>query len=149
MAMYNPAHPGRILQRYVEGNNLSVAEAAKRLGVARVSLSRLLHGHAGVSAEMAIRIGKTFGTDPGLWVRMQGQYDLWQASRRHIKVHPVAKAKSSPSTEEAEHARGTVHSKQEAIALAKRMSPAPQAHTRRPARVAARSTQTIPGSGIA
>src|SRR5581483_11443953 len=103
MAMYNPAHPGRILRHYVEGNHLSVAEAAERLGVARVSLSRVLHGHAGISAEMAIRIGKTFGTDPGLWVRMQGQYDLWQAGKREIKVRPIAHGKLAQSLDKAAH----------------------------------------------
>jgi plasmid maintenance system antidote protein VapI len=49
----------------------------------------VLNGHAGISAEMALRIAKTFNTDPEQWVRMQGQYDLWQAGRKKIKAKPI------------------------------------------------------------
>ncbi|MFL6427794.1 MAG: HigA family addiction module antitoxin [Acidobacteriaceae bacterium] len=88
--MHNPAHPGAILANYVKGH--TVADVAKHLGVTRVSLSRVLNGHAAVSAEMAIRISKTFSTDPEVWLRLQVQYDLWQASQKKIKAKPMSKA---------------------------------------------------------
>jgi antitoxin HigA-1 len=88
--MHNPPHPGRLLAYYVKGH--TVSEVAAHLGVTRTALSRVLNGHAGVSADMAIRIGLTFGTDPGFWVRLQGQYDLWRASRKKIKAKPISKA---------------------------------------------------------
>ncbi|POZ61013.1 helix-turn-helix transcriptional regulator, partial [Chromobacterium alticapitis] len=43
-SMYNPAHPGEVLQEWLEG--ISVTEAARKLGVTRAALSRILHGHA-------------------------------------------------------------------------------------------------------
>ena len=55
MAMENPAHPGQsIKENLLEPLGLSVTDAARVLGVARHTLSRMLNGHAAVSPEMAI-----------------------------------------------------------------------------------------------
>ncbi len=63
----------------------SVTQAAKHLGVTRVALSRILNGSAGISAEMALRLSDALGTTPELWIGMQAQYDLWQASKKRRK----------------------------------------------------------------
>lgn len=83
MRMHNPPHPGKVLREYLGA--LSVTEAAKHLGVTRVSLSRVLNGAAGISAEMALRLSEALGTNPELWLGMQSQYDLWQISRKRRK----------------------------------------------------------------
>ena len=62
-------------------NTLVIAEQVRALGVTRVSLSRVLNGKAGVSAEMAVRLGKWLGTGPEVWINMQAQYELWKAER--------------------------------------------------------------------
>jgi antitoxin HigA-1 len=69
---------------------LPLTEAASRLGVTRVALSRVLNGSAGVSAEMDLRLSKALGTTAGTWYGMQADYDMWQA-RRHFraKVRPI------------------------------------------------------------
>ncbi|SUA52376.1 Plasmid maintenance system antidote protein [Oligella ureolytica] len=51
MRMHNPAHPGIVLREYL--GDLTVTEAASRLGVTRAALSRILNGSAGISADMA------------------------------------------------------------------------------------------------
>ncbi len=53
-----------------------------------MTLSRLLNGNAGVSAEMALRLSEAFATSPEFWLNMQIHFDLWQASR--AKRKPVA-----------------------------------------------------------
>jgi len=54
--MHNPPHPGKsIREDILPALDLSVTEAAKQLGVARVTLSRLIHGQSGISADMARR----------------------------------------------------------------------------------------------
>jgi addiction module HigA family antidote len=61
------------------------------LGVNRVTLSRVVTGSAGVSADMAYRLGDAFGTSPELWAGMQLQYDLYQASRiKRPKIERMA-----------------------------------------------------------
>lgn len=89
--MYNPAHPGRILRRYL--GDMRVGEAASRLRIARTTLSRVLNGRAGLSADMALRIAEATGTEATLWMDLQTQYDLRQASRkRRTRIQPFLKA---------------------------------------------------------
>jgi len=60
---------------------VSVTQAAAQLGVTRACLSRILHGHAGMSADMARRLSDLLGTSAELWLGMQSAYDLWQAAQ--------------------------------------------------------------------
>ena len=84
----NPNHPGRTLARYIADR--SVTEVARHLGVARPTLSRLLHGRAAVSMDMALRLAAAFKTEPDLWLRLQMQYDLWKVSKRKkVSVLPL------------------------------------------------------------
>ena len=90
--MYNPAHPGEVLREFLPAS-MSVSEAAKRLGVSRVQLSRLLNGRAAMTAEMAIRIGMLTGSSAESWLKNQMQWDLWQAEQRprpHVEPYPKA-----------------------------------------------------------
>ena len=61
---------------------LSVSEAARRLGVSRQQLHRVLACTHPITAEMALRIGKLAGNGPGLWLRMQQAYDLLHLEQR-------------------------------------------------------------------
>ncbi|MEM6337314.1 MAG: HigA family addiction module antitoxin [Bacteroidota bacterium] len=77
MPMKNPAHPGEIvLHDCIEPLGLTITQAARGLGVARSTLSRLVNGKASVSPEMAVRLSKGFGSTPETWLRMQLNYDL-------------------------------------------------------------------------
>ena len=78
--IFNPAHPGEVLRDYL--GEMSVAEAAQRLGVTRAHLSRILNGRAGISALMSLRLSAALGTSPEFWVKMQMPYDLWLARKR-------------------------------------------------------------------
>ena len=82
--MFNPPHPGSVLQEYLP-ERLSITEAAQKLGVSRQAMSPIINGRAGISAEMAVRLSKALGTSPDLWLGMQMQYDLWQAKRNPPK----------------------------------------------------------------
>ena len=79
--MHNPAHPGEVLKdTWPEG--VTVTEAAKQIGVTRATFSRILNGHAGVSADMALRLQAWLGINAEMWLRMQAAYDLWQAEQQ-------------------------------------------------------------------
>ena len=78
-----PTHPGEILREDVlKSLGLSVSEAARRLGVSRQQLHRILACTHPVTTEMALRIGKFAGNGPGLWLRMQQKYDLWYVTEK-------------------------------------------------------------------
>jgi len=77
--MHNPPHPGEVLHEYL--GEMTVTDAALQLGVNRVTLTRIISGHAGISPDMAYRLASAFGTSPELWAGMQMQYDLDQAAK--------------------------------------------------------------------
>lgn len=83
--MHNPPHPGEILREWLE--EVSVTDAAQHLGIARATLSRVLNGSAGISADMALRLQAALGTSAEMWMGLQDDYELWQArqqKRPHI-----------------------------------------------------------------
>jgi len=87
MPMRNPPHPGQTIRtRCLEPLDLTVTAAAEALGVTRKTLSLLLNGHAGISAEMAVRLSKGFGSTPEFWLRLQMNYDLAQARKTSSKL---------------------------------------------------------------
>lgn len=87
--MHNPPHPGEVLREYL--GDITVTDAAEKLGVNRVTLSRLVTGAAAVSPDMAFRLGAAFGTSPELWAGMQMQYDLYQAGKaKRPKIERLA-----------------------------------------------------------
>jgi len=91
--MFNPPHPGLTLRDdVIPALGLNVTQAAQQLGVNRVTLSRVLNGHAAISPEMAFRIeawlGKERGGDARLWLAEQLAYDAWQAEQR-LKGAPL------------------------------------------------------------
>lgn len=89
--MHNPAHPGEVLRDTVLGEGgLSVSEFARKLGVSRVALSRVVNGRAAVSADMALRLAAALGTTAESWLAMQATYDLWRASRKpRPRIEPI------------------------------------------------------------
>jgi len=88
MKMHNPPHPGEVLRELcLNPLNLTVTEAARALGVSRKTLSSILNGRAGISAEMAVRLSIAFSSSAESWLNQQLQYDLWHAERSRKRLH--------------------------------------------------------------
>jgi addiction module HigA family antidote len=82
MEMFDPAHPGEVLQEVLAGQNIT--HFAKHIGVARVTLSRILNCRGAVTPEMSIRLSAALSTSPSLWYDIQCQYDFAQAKRKKL-----------------------------------------------------------------
>jgi antitoxin HigA-1 len=80
MRMHNPPHPGKVLREFL--GDIDVTSAARHLHVSRATLSRVLNGKAGISADMSLRLSAALGTHPEIWYELQADYDLWQASQK-------------------------------------------------------------------
>jgi len=77
--MHNPPHPGELLRdEVIEALDLSVTEAASRLAMSRVALSRVLNGKAAVSPDLAVRLEQAGVSTARAWLAMQTNYDLWR-----------------------------------------------------------------------
>jgi addiction module HigA family antidote len=98
MNMHNPAHPGELLTGWLEDLGASVTAFAAHIGISRVMLSRVLHGHAAVSADMDLRLSEALGTSPGYWLALQTQRDLWTA-RQTAKDRKRIKRMAAPELE--------------------------------------------------
>jgi len=87
MTMRNPPHPGGIVRRQcLEPLGLTIARAATGLGVTQQALSNLLDEQEPVTAEMAIRLSKAFGSTAETWLGMQMAWDLNQARIRSEEI---------------------------------------------------------------
>ena len=75
--MNSQPHPGEsILHDAIEPLGLSIAGAARHLGISEQELSCIIDGRASVSPEMSIRLYQAFGGGPATWRRMQLSCDL-------------------------------------------------------------------------
>lgn len=87
MPMKNPPHPGQVVRvSCLEPLGLNVTEGAKILGVSRQALSNLVNCRARMSADMAIRLAKAFGSTTETWIRLQAAYDVAQAQAREADI---------------------------------------------------------------
>ena len=78
MSMHNPAHPGEVLNElWLEPMGITVTEAARLLGVARKTVSKILNKRGALTPEMALRLEIVFGTSAQAWMNMQAAHDLW------------------------------------------------------------------------
>jgi addiction module HigA family antidote len=100
MNMHNPAHPGELLSGWLDDLGVTVTAFAEHIGISRVMLSRVLHGHAAVSADMDLRLSEALGTTPGHWLALQTQRDLWTA-RQTAKERKRIKRMAAPELEAA------------------------------------------------
>ena len=77
-----PTHPGELLREDVlPATGKPKAKIKRILSISRQHLHDILAERKPVSAEVAVRLAKLFGNEPLVWIRMQGAYDAWHASR--------------------------------------------------------------------
>lgn len=90
MDMKNPAHPGRILKLAL--GEMGISDAAARLKVSRPTLSKIINGKSGISADMALRLEAFLGNPCEFWLDLQKQYELAQARHQRRPVIRPMKA---------------------------------------------------------
>jgi addiction module HigA family antidote len=69
MRMHNPPHPGKVLREFL--GDVDVTTAARHLKVSRATISRILNGKAGISADMSLRLSAAFDTHAEIWYELQ------------------------------------------------------------------------------
>ena len=78
-----PVHPGDILLHdFMQPLKLSSYKLAKELGVTAPTVNEIVRRRRAVTAEMALRFSRYFGTTAQLWQNLQAQYDLEIANRK-------------------------------------------------------------------
>jgi HTH-type transcriptional regulator / antitoxin HigA len=71
-----PEHPGKMLRRLLDERRWSQDELADIIGCRRQTVSAIVAGKSGITAEMAVSLGTAFGNDPAEWLRRDAEYQL-------------------------------------------------------------------------
>ena len=79
MLLHSTPRPGLCLQHKIEELDLTVAETANALRVTTHELHDIIHGTQAISAEMALRLEKVFGSPAEDWLHMQDMFELDRA----------------------------------------------------------------------
>jgi len=75
-----PPHPGEFLREdYMPECDLTVASLAEKLGVSRQTVNELVRERRAISPDMALRLGRLFGTTAQFWLNLQRNVDLWDS----------------------------------------------------------------------
>lgn len=74
-----PIHPGGFLRDELEALGLSARKFAEHIHVPHNAVTGIMNGERSISAQMAIRLGRAFGTTPQYWLNLQSIYDLKRA----------------------------------------------------------------------
>ena len=78
----DPMHPGEVLKElYLDPLNMGAIAFARRLGVPRTRIERLIKGTTGVTPDTALRLARAFGTTPAYWMILQTNFDMAQAEK--------------------------------------------------------------------
>lgn len=78
-----PVHPGEVLSDVLKDLQVTQTSFAKLLGVSRRTVNEIIQGRRPITVDMAIRIGKTLGNGPLLWLNLQQKVDIWDAIQAH------------------------------------------------------------------
>ena len=82
-----PVHPGEVLlEDFMKPLGLSQYRVAKDIDVHPLRISQIVRGMRSVTADTALRLARYFGTTPGIWMRLQAQYDLEISQAKHGKT---------------------------------------------------------------
>ncbi len=95
-----PTHPGvYIAQGLLKDYGLTQQRLADELGVSRRTVSQLVNERRGVTADMALRLGKLTKTSPEYWLNLQTAVDLWEAEneagRDLAAIKPLRRTKAA------------------------------------------------------
>mgnify|MGYP000850278634 CR=1 FL=1 len=80
-------HPGIVLkEEFLEPMGISVYALSKAIDVPRSRINEICHGRQGITASIALRLGRFFGVDPQWFMTMQAKYDLTTAAETMADV---------------------------------------------------------------
>ena len=75
-----PMHPGQVLSEiYMTEMGLNQTRLAEKCGCSPRKINEIVNGKRAISPQFAIQLEEVLGTTAEMWVRIQAEYDLWQA----------------------------------------------------------------------
>lgn len=78
-----PVHPGEILRDEIDAAGVSESTLSNALDIPLNRVTKILKGRQDVTADIALRLARYFGTTPQLWLNLQ---QAWELRRAEIEV---------------------------------------------------------------
>ena len=90
----DPIPPGEILaEKFMKPNSISQNRLSRDIDVNPARINDIVHGRSAITAGIALRLGKYFGTTPELWMNLQASYELrlarakdWPKIERRVRI---------------------------------------------------------------
>jgi len=76
-----PAHPGEVLRDWIDGHKVTVTETARRVGMSRAALNRVLAGRGAMGSRLAVALEDMGWSDAAVWMGMQAQWEIARIRR--------------------------------------------------------------------
>ncbi|MBE8221365.1 MAG: HigA family addiction module antidote protein [Bdellovibrionales bacterium] len=78
-----PMHPGQVLLSvYMKEMKLNQSQLARLCLCAPRKINEIVNAKRNISPAFAVILEEVLGTKAEMWVRMQAEYDLWEARKR-------------------------------------------------------------------
>jgi addiction module HigA family antidote len=90
----DPIPPGEILlEEFMRPHGISQNRLARDIDVNPARVNDIVHGRSAITAPIALRLGKYFGTTPELWLNLQSDFELrrakaeeWPKIERRVRI---------------------------------------------------------------
>lgn len=80
-------HPGEILERdFLEPMGITAYRLSKSIGVQQTRISQIIKGKMSITADMATRLAKFFGTSAEVWMNLQSQYEIRETKQKNKDI---------------------------------------------------------------
>jgi addiction module HigA family antidote len=78
-----PMHPGKVLSEvYMTQLGLNQTTLAKKCNCSPRKINEIVNAKRAISPSFAIVLESVLGTSAEMWVRMQAEYNLWEARQK-------------------------------------------------------------------
>ncbi len=83
-----PSHPGALIRNVIlPETGLTVSDLARRCGLARNTVSKVVNERGDVTEDIAIRLSRVLGSTPRFWLSMQTNLNLWNLENKNKQAY--------------------------------------------------------------
>src|ERR1700728_1801540 len=82
-----------LAEEFMKPNGISQNRLSRDIDVNPARINDIVHGRSAITAGIALRLGKYFGTTPELWMNLQASYELrlarakdWPKIERRVRI---------------------------------------------------------------
>lgn len=80
--MREPIHPGETLREDLDALGMSAVELARRIEVPVNRVTQILDGQRAITGDIALRLGRFFGTTAEFWLNLQKEFETRNTERK-------------------------------------------------------------------